>query len=67
MQVHVLKADNEGEIDAAFSTFRNSRVDALLVLSDPVFFNRRDQIARLGSNIKYRPFMLRVGLWRLDA
>jgi len=52
LQVHVLKAGNEGEIDAAFSTFRNSRVDALLVLSDPVFFNRRDQIARL--EIQYK-------------
>jgi putative ABC transport system substrate-binding protein len=52
LQVHVLKAGNEGEIDTAFSTFRNSRVDALLVLSDPVFFNRRDQLARL--EIQYK-------------
>ena len=47
LQVHVLKAGNESEINAAFSTFGQARVDGLLILSDPVYLNRRNQIAEL--------------------
>jgi putative ABC transport system substrate-binding protein len=47
LQVQVLKAGSGGEIDAAFSTAKQARVDALLILSDPVYYNRRDQLARL--------------------
>jgi putative ABC transport system substrate-binding protein len=45
LEVHVLKAGNAHEIDAALSTFARVPVDALLVLSDPVYVNRRDQLA----------------------
>ena len=47
LQVHVLKAGSESEIEAAFASFRDTPVDALLVMSDPVFFNRRRELARL--------------------
>jgi putative ABC transport system substrate-binding protein len=43
----VLKAGREQEIDAAFSLLTKSAVDAALFLSDPVYVDRRDQIARL--------------------
>jgi len=49
LQVRVLTAGNETEIEAAFKTFNNEPVDGLLVLSDPVYFDRRDQIAQLES------------------
>jgi putative tryptophan/tyrosine transport system substrate-binding protein len=52
LQAHVLKASNEQEIEAAFSTFPHARADALLVLSDPVYLNRRDQIAQLAKTYR---------------
>jgi ABC-type uncharacterized transport system substrate-binding protein len=47
LDVRVLKAGSEREIEAAFSTLNQGKVDGLLVLSDPVYTNRRDQLARL--------------------
>jgi putative tryptophan/tyrosine transport system substrate-binding protein len=47
LDVRVLKAGSETEIEEAFATFNQTRVDGLLILSDPVYTNRRDQIARL--------------------
>jgi len=52
LDVHVLKAGNEHEIEAAFSTLHEARVDGVLMLSDPVYTNRRDQIARLQRSYK---------------
>jgi len=52
LRVHVLKAAGAREIDTAFSTLKQLRVDALLILSDPVYLNRRDQIARLEMSHK---------------
>jgi putative ABC transport system substrate-binding protein len=52
LDVHVLKAGNESEIEAAFSKLHEARVDGLLMLSDPVYTNRRDQIARLQRSYK---------------
>ena len=52
LQVDVLKASNGSEIDSAFQTLSRERVDALLVLSDPVYANQRDQIARLEMQYK---------------
>jgi putative ABC transport system substrate-binding protein len=43
----ILKAGNEREIDAAFTTLASMQVDALLFLSDPVYIGRREQISRL--------------------
>jgi putative ABC transport system substrate-binding protein len=46
LDVRVLRAGNEREIDNAFSTL-NHNVDGILVLSDPVYANRRDQLSSL--------------------
>jgi DNA-binding LacI/PurR family transcriptional regulator len=46
LDVRVLRAGNEREIESAFSTL-NQGVDGILVLSDPVYANRRDQLSRL--------------------
>ena len=46
LRVRVLRASNEHEIDMAFTEVDRARVDALLVLSDPLYFNRRHQIAQ---------------------
>jgi putative tryptophan/tyrosine transport system substrate-binding protein len=45
--VRILKAGSAGEIEAAFSQLGREPVDGLLMLSDPVYTNRRDQIVRL--------------------
>ena len=52
LQVRTLEAGNESEIEAAFSTFDKQPVDGLLVLSDPVYLNRRNQIAQLQARHK---------------
>jgi putative ABC transport system substrate-binding protein len=52
LEVHVLRAGDEREIDSAMASLGASKVDALMVLSDPVFFNRQDQMARL--EMKYK-------------
>jgi putative ABC transport system substrate-binding protein len=52
LQVHVLEAGNEREIDSTFKVLSHARIDALVVLSDPIYANHRDQIARL--EIQYK-------------
>jgi putative ABC transport system substrate-binding protein len=48
-QILVLNADSDREIDAAFATVAQQRVAALLVASDPLFFDRRDQLIALAA------------------
>jgi putative tryptophan/tyrosine transport system substrate-binding protein len=50
--VHVLRATNEREINAAFASLDSVPVDALLLLSDPVYGNRRNQIVELAHTYK---------------
>jgi len=45
----ITPAGNEGEIDQAFAKFDRRRPDALLVVSDPLFNARRDQIVALAA------------------
>jgi putative ABC transport system substrate-binding protein len=52
LNVRILKAGNEREINDAFATFHNAPVDGLLMLSDPVYTNRRDQVVRLQRSLK---------------
>jgi putative ABC transport system substrate-binding protein len=52
LRARILKAGNEREIDSAFATLTPTPADALLILSDPVYVNRRDQIARLAASYK---------------
>jgi putative ABC transport system substrate-binding protein len=48
-QILVLNADGGPEIDTAFATIAQQRVAALLVASDPLFFDRRDQLITLAA------------------
>jgi ABC-type uncharacterized transport system substrate-binding protein len=46
-QLFVFNASTPNEIDVAFATLRQHRVDALVVASDPFFSTRRQQIVAL--------------------
>jgi putative ABC transport system substrate-binding protein len=47
--ITVLKASDEHDIEAAFATFAEKRVNALLVGADPYFFGRREKIVALAA------------------
>jgi putative ABC transport system substrate-binding protein len=49
VQLHILKADTESEIDSAFATFVQLHAGALLVGADLFFFNRREQLLALAA------------------
>jgi putative ABC transport system substrate-binding protein len=49
VQLQVLKASTESEIDAVFATLVQGHPDALLVSADPFFNSRRDQLVALAS------------------
>ena len=55
-QIRVLKAVNEGEIDAAFVAMARERPDALLVGADAFFVSRREQIVALANHYKLPAF-----------
>ncbi len=44
VQLSILNASTEAEIDAAFATFVNVRADGLIVAADPFFDTRREQL-----------------------
>src|SRR5262249_47692593 len=48
-QILVLNAVGDREIDTAFATITQQGVAALLVASDPLFFDRRDQLIALAA------------------
>ena len=48
-QIRVLRASNEGAIDAAFAALVEARAGAILVSSDPFFFSRRHHIVALAA------------------
>jgi putative ABC transport system substrate-binding protein len=47
--IQIVNATNEQELDAAFASMAQSRINALLVGADPFFASRRDQIVSLAS------------------
>jgi putative ABC transport system substrate-binding protein len=47
--VHVLHAASEREIDAAFRSLAQERDEALLIVSNPLFTSRREQIVALAN------------------
>ena len=48
-QIHVVSADNENDIDAAFVTLAERRIGSLLVTSIPIFTRRRDHLVALAA------------------
>jgi len=48
-QILILNAAGGGEIEIAFTTIAKERVAGLLVASDPLFFDRRDQLVGLAA------------------
>jgi putative tryptophan/tyrosine transport system substrate-binding protein len=49
VQLHILKAATESEIDAAFSTLVQLHASALLVGADPFFNSRREKLVALSA------------------
>jgi putative ABC transport system substrate-binding protein len=49
VQLHILKAGTEGEIDVAFASLVQLHVGGLVVGSDPFFNSRREQLVALAS------------------
>jgi len=49
LQLHVLEASNESEIDAAFASLVKLHADALVSSSDPFFTSRREQLVGLAA------------------
>ena len=49
VQLPILKAGTESEIDAAFATLVQLHAGALVVGADPFFYSRREQLVALAS------------------
>jgi len=49
LQLNVLKASSESEIDTAFASLVELRAEALIVGADPFFSSRREQLVALAS------------------
>jgi putative tryptophan/tyrosine transport system substrate-binding protein len=49
-QVRLMEASSESEIEAAFASFANSRVDALIAMNDPFFQSVNNQITALAAH-----------------
>jgi len=68
LQLHVLKARSESEIDAAFASLVQLHADALVVGGDPFFTSRREQLVTLASRravpsiYQWREFVASGGL-----
>jgi putative ABC transport system substrate-binding protein len=49
VQLHILKASTESEIDAAFAALVQRKAGALVVSAGPFFYNRREQLVALAA------------------
>ena len=49
VQLSILKASTESEIDAAFATLAQQQAGALVVSPDPFFLSRREQLVALAT------------------
>jgi putative tryptophan/tyrosine transport system substrate-binding protein len=72
LDLRLLEARSENEIDTVFATLANDRVDALLVGSDPIFDVNRDKIIalvmanKLPAIYQFRDFAAAGGLMSYD-
>jgi putative ABC transport system substrate-binding protein len=72
-RLHVVNADKGAELDAAFADIARSGAQALLVVSDPIFMNRRSQIVafaarqRIPATYPFREFAVAGGLMSYGA
>lgn len=68
VQLHVVKASSDSEIDGAFDILAQSKIDALFVDADGYFLRRREQIVALAARhavpavYAYRDFAVAGGL-----
>jgi putative ABC transport system substrate-binding protein len=49
LQLQILNASNEHEVDAAFAEFEQHKLNALMVGADSLFLGRRDRIVQLAA------------------
>jgi putative tryptophan/tyrosine transport system substrate-binding protein len=49
LQVHALRASTDGELDAAFKTMADLRINALAVVADPFFDTRRERLVAMAA------------------
>ena len=68
LQLHILKASTESEIDAAFAALVQQQTGTLIVSADALFFYRREQLVELAARhavpaiYEYREFVTAGGL-----
>jgi putative ABC transport system substrate-binding protein len=67
VQLAIVKAGSESEIDTAFATFVELQAGVLVVHSDPLFNSRRDQLLALACAMPFRRSMRGVNSPRLAA
>ena len=73
LQIHVLRASTDREIDAAFETIAQGRIPALSVATDPFFDTRRDKLVDLAVRYavpvmyQFREFAVAGGLMSYGA
>jgi putative ABC transport system substrate-binding protein len=49
LQINILNASTESEVDAAFTTIVQQKAEALIIGTDPYLLGQRDQLVRLAS------------------
>jgi len=49
VEIEILKASNQGEIDSAFASLAQIKAGALVVGADPFFFSAREQLVALAA------------------
>jgi putative ABC transport system substrate-binding protein len=68
LQIHILRASTDSEIDTAFATIAQQRIPALLVAAAPFFDTRRDKLVALAARhavptmYQFREYTLAGGL-----
>src|SRR5882757_397535 len=73
VQLDILKAGTESEIDAAFASLVQRQAGALVVSSDPFFYGRREQLVALAAHhtvptiYEWRQFVVEGGLTSYGA